>query len=60
MSNSTKSKSTKNDFINKLATMTPEDINIFIREKGKQPKLMKPFQKVMYNIDGTEMEDSNA
>lgn len=40
--------------------MTPEDINIFIREKGKQPKLMKPFQKVMYNIDGTEMEDSNA
>lgn len=48
-------KQNKNDFISKLAAMSPEEVNTFIKEKGKQPKLMKPFQKVMYNPDGTEM-----
>ena len=36
----------KNEFISKLAKMTPEDMNAFIRDKGKKPKLVKPFQKV--------------
>lgn len=36
----------KDEFIKKLASMTPEDINTLIRDKGKKPKLVKPLIRV--------------
>lgn len=33
----------KNSFINALTCMTREEIAKYIREKGKEPKMIKPF-----------------
>ena len=50
-------KKNKDEFIKKLASMTPEDINQLIKEKGKKPKLVKPFIKV---IPGMEEDNYGA
>lgn len=39
----TTSNMTQTDFISVLTSMTPNEINQFISEKGKKPKLIKPF-----------------
>lgn len=33
----------KDDFIDFLASATPEEVNSFIKEKGKPPKLIEPL-----------------
>jgi len=33
----------KEDFIRNLESMSKEDINQFIKDKGKQPKLISPI-----------------
>lgn len=40
---------TKENFIEIISTMSPEDITKFISEKGKKPKLVKPLIRV-YNL----------
>ena len=42
----------KKNFIELLSKMTPEDINNLIKEKGKKPKLIKPFIKVVPGMEG--------
>lgn len=39
----------RDDFINFLATSTPEEINKFIKEKGKPKKLIEPM--IFFNKD---------
>lgn len=46
----------KDEFIKTLASMTPEEINNLIKEKGKKPKLVKPLIKVVEGDEGTEYE----
>ena len=41
----------KDEFIKKLASMTPEDINTLIRDKGKKPKLVKPLIRVYSGME---------
>lgn len=50
-----KNNASKDRFIAILAGMTPDDINEFIKEKGKEPKLVKPFIKVIED-EGVEYE----
>lgn len=38
-----KEKVSKENFIEFLASMTPEEINEMIKEKGKPPKLISPM-----------------
>lgn len=37
----------KNDFIDKLMSMNKDDIHKFIMEKGKSPKVINAFSKVI-------------
>lgn len=36
----------KDNFIKRLSSMTVDEINQLIREKGKKPKLVKPLIKL--------------
>lgn len=47
----TKEKTTihKDDFIDKLASMTPEEINDFIKSNGKGPKTVQLYHLVNKN-----------
>lgn len=42
----------RDNFIKKLSSMTPEDINTLIREKGKKPKLVRGLCRVIKNDNG--------
>lgn len=44
----------RDNFLKKLASMTPEDINKLIREKGKKPRLPYPFIKVPRGYEGVK------
>lgn len=41
-----KSKINKSEFIEKLTNMTPEQINLFIQQKGKKPNLINAIIKI--------------
>lgn len=42
----------RKNFVERLASMSPQDINTLIREKGKKPKLVYPFTKILRNEKG--------
>lgn len=46
----------RKNFIEKLASLSPEEINTLIREKGKKPKLMRGWYKV---IEEENMKNEN-
>lgn len=41
----------RKNFIEKLASLSPEEINTLIREKGKKPKLVRGWCKVIERED---------
>lgn len=50
--NMTNSTTKKDDFIQKLAIMTPVEINQLIQDKGKKPRLIPAFCKVICDDEG--------
>lgn len=51
----TDKKKTKDDFIQKLSIMTPIEINQYIQEKGKEPKLTPAFCRVLCDSEGNQL-----
>lgn len=50
--NMTNSTTKNDDFIQKLAIMTPVEINQLIQDKGKKPRLIPAFCKVICDDEG--------
>ena len=50
----------KQDFIQMISRMSPEDITQFIKDKGKKPKLVKPFIKVYDIKESNSTEDMRS